>query len=79
MFRSVCKRAHCTRYTPLGSLRRLQVMCWVSRGRVRTAQRMLLGDNDIASDRECCAVGHNEDASGERLDAPVTPPYFNPS
>jgi len=55
------------------------VMCWVSRGRVRTAQRMLLGDNDIASDRECCAVGHNEDASGERLDAPVTPPYFNPS
>src|SRR2546422_5730104 len=39
-------------------------MCWISRGRARSARWMLLWDNDIAFDRECRALGHNEDAEG---------------
>src|SRR2546422_9266148 len=33
-------------------------MCWISRGRARSARWMLLQDNDIAFDRKCCALGH---------------------
>src|SRR2546428_1988220 len=39
-------------------------MCWISRGRARSARWMLLWHNDIAFDRECRALGHNEDAEG---------------